>query len=304
MALNKEVSDKYLEKYTAVQNAVKHLNQKKKEHIMQIVSIKKVRIDCGTQIRKEIDQPTVDTYCEAMLGGAEFPPVRIFHDGVHYYLADGFHRYFAAQKAKRTGIEAEVTAGTLSEAILYALGANDKHGKPRTIEDKTNAVMIMVNHFEWSGYSNKEIAKICNVSEQFVSKLRVGKEPDVIKYKMADGEVRERKRTTKKEKPKKKETKDTSPVVNESKLETANEALEILIEENQKLVDQLAVNLSEDPSHTQTHIKELRQQIKDMEMELRAVKLSRDQYQNENDELKKQIKWLEKKIKKLETEIL
>jgi len=265
---------------------------------MQIVTLKKLRIDCGTQSRKEIDQPTVDNYAEAMLEGQEFPPVRVFHDGIHYYLADGFHRYFAALKAKRTGIEAEVTAGTLSEAILYAVGANDKHGKPRTTEDKRNAVMMMLDNFEWSSWSTAEIAKQCNVSQPFVAGLRKGKQPETIKYKDKDGEVQERKR------PAKVETKTPEPVVNESKLETANEALEILIQENQLLTDQLAIKNSPDPVEAKEHIKDLRQQIKDMEMELKAVKLSRDQYQNENDELKKQIKWLEKKIKKLETEIL
>jgi len=271
---------------------------------MQIVTIKKIRIDCGTQSRKEIDQPTVDEYCEAMLAGAEFPPVRIFHDGVHYYLADGFHRFHAAQKAKRTGIEAEVTAGTLSDAVLYAVGANDKHGKPRTIEDKRNAVMMMLDNFEWSNWSTAEIARQCNVSEAFVAKQRKGKQPESIKYKNSEGEVIERKVKPKTETKKTKPTAAPDPVVTESKLDTANEALEILIEENQKLLDQLAVTVSADPTHTEEHITELRQQIKDMEMELKAVKLSRDQFQNENDELRKQIKWLEKKIKKLETEII
>ena len=270
---------------------------------MQIVTLKKLRIDCGTQSRKEIDQPTVDNYAEAMLEGQEFPPVRVFHDGIHYYLADGFHRYFAALKAKRTGIEADVTAGTLSEAILYAVGANDKHGKPRTTEDKRNAVMMMLDNFEWSSWSTAEIAKQCNVSQPFVAGLRKGKQPDTIKYKDKDGEVQERKRPAKVEKQEKKPLKE-EPQVDESKLDTANEALEILIEENQKLMDQLAVTVSADPIHTESHITELRQQIKDMEMELKAVKLSRDQFQNENDELRKQIKWLEKKIKKLETEII
>ena len=276
---------------------------------MQIVTLKKLRIDCGTQSRKEIDQPTVDSYAEAMLEGQEFPPVRVFHDGIHYYLADGFHRYFAAIKAKRTGIEADVTAGTLSEAILYAVGANDKHGKPRTTEDKRNAVMMMLDNFEWSSWSTAEIAKQCNVSQPFVAGLRKGKQPETIKYKDKDGEVHERKKPGKTgEKTGKTEekeaTKKETPKVDESKLDTANEALEILIQENQELTDKLAIKNAKDPGTAETHIKELRQQIKDMEMELKAVKLSRDQYQNENDELKKQIKWLEKKIKKLETEIL
>jgi coenzyme F420-reducing hydrogenase delta subunit len=270
---------------------------------MQIVSLKKIRIDCGTQSRKEIDQPTVDEYCEAMLEGCEFPPVRIFHDGVNYYLADGFHRFHAAQKAKRNGIEAEVTAGTLSEAILYAVGANDKHGKPRTIEDKKNSVKIMLDNFEWSSWSTSEIAKQCKVSHQFVANLRKGKEPEVVKYKDKGGEVRERKRSTKKEKKTTKKE-NNQPNVDSAKLEQANHALEVLVQENQVLEDKLATQLSSDPDHTEKYIAELREKIRVLEIELEAVKISRGQFQNENDELKKQIKWLEKKIKKLETEIL
>lgn len=272
---------------------------------IQIVTIAKIRIDCGTQTRVKIDQETVNEYSEKMLDGDEFPPIKLFHDGVDYYLADGFHRYHAAKKCKHKTMPAEVTAGTLSDAILYAVGANHKHGKPRTLEDKTNAAMILLSNFEWSTWSTAEIARQCNVSENFVSKLRKGKEPDTFKYKNSDGETVERKRNKPKEENKKDGKKqEQKPKTDDGKLDQANAAIEILVQENQQLIDKLATKDSSDPKVADGHIADLRQQIKELENENKSLIISRNQFQNENDELKKQIKWLEKKIKKLETEII
>jgi len=274
---------------------------------MQIVSLNKVRIDCGTQIRTEIDQLMVDDYAEKMQAGDEFPPVTLFNDGVHFYLADGFHRYFAFKKLGRHGLEAEVRSGTLSEAILFALKANSKHGKPRTIADKTNAVMICLKHVEWSMFPTAKIAEMCDVSIPFVAKLRRGEEPDKIKYVDKDGEIIERKNPSKKvkeEKVKPKEEKllkeEPTPTVGAHELEQANEAIDSLSKANQELEDKLAAQLSPDPAWAENYIAELREQINLLEIELDGVKKSRNSYQTENAELMKQVRYLEKKVKKLE----
>lgn len=271
---------------------------------MQIVSLNKVRIDCGTQIRTAIDQLMVDDYAEKMEAGDEFPPVTLFNDGVNFYLADGFHRYFALKKLGRHGTEAEVRSGTLSEAILFALKANSKHGKPRTIADKTNAVMICLKHVEWSMFPTAKIAEMCDVSIPFVAKLRRGEEPEKIKYVDKDGEIIERKNPSKKNKTEK-ETVEVSlkeePTVQLHQLEQANEAIDSLSKANQDLEDKLAAQLSPDPAWAENYIAELREQINLLEIELDGVKKSRNSYQTENAELMKQVRFLEKKIKKLES---
>jgi hypothetical protein len=39
-----------------------------------------------------IDPGTVASYAEDLKAGATFPPIRVYHDGAEYHLADGFHR--------------------------------------------------------------------------------------------------------------------------------------------------------------------------------------------------------------------
>ena len=271
---------------------------------MKLVSLNKIRIDCGTQIRTKIDQDLVDDYADSMSRGDEFPLIVLFHDGVHYYLADGFHRYFAVKKLARHGIEAEVINGTLTEAILYALKANSKHGKPRTIEDKINAVNICLKHVEWSTFSSAKIAELCDVSVPFVAKMRRGEEPKKIKYVDNEGEVRERnnpgKKLAKKEQPKEEPKEEVKPELSFD-LEQAHEAIDQLSKENQRLEDKLTIKLAADPEYAEKQINELREQVRMLEIELDGVKKSRDSYQTQNAELMKQVKYLEKKIKKLQT---
>ena len=56
------------------------------------IPINSIRLDGGTQPRASIDFDTVFDYMDAMTDGADFPPVVVFYDGTHYWLADGFHR--------------------------------------------------------------------------------------------------------------------------------------------------------------------------------------------------------------------
>ncbi len=66
----------------------------------------KIRDDGGTQVRFCILDEDVMQYCEEMKRGVCFPPIVVFQDeaGVHW-LADGFHRLWAAKELKHTSIE-------------------------------------------------------------------------------------------------------------------------------------------------------------------------------------------------------
>jgi transcriptional regulator with XRE-family HTH domain len=125
------------------------------------------------QPRAEIHQETVNEYAEEMRQGAKFPPVVVFRDDdVFYWLADGFHRFEAAQKAGRPFIQAEIRAGGKREAILYAVGANASHGLRRSREDKRNSVLKLLKDEQWSQWSDREIARRCQVSPDTVNRIR------------------------------------------------------------------------------------------------------------------------------------
>jgi hypothetical protein len=106
----------------------------------KLIEISKLRLDGDTQPRLAIDQAVVDEYAEAMQAGREFPPVEVFHDGVEYWLADGFHRIHASRKIGRLEIHAIVKLGMQSEAQWSSLAANKDHGLRRTNSDKQKAV--------------------------------------------------------------------------------------------------------------------------------------------------------------------
>ena len=274
--------------------------------MMQLVKLEKIRLDCGTQSRCSLSEPTINTYAEQMEDGAVFPPVHIIHDGNNYYLADGFHRYFANKKLGNKEIRADVVNGTLTEAILYSKGANGLHGLPFTNEDKRKNVQEMLDHFEFGDWSDREIARRCCVSAPFVGRMRKEKRESVKFQK--NGKVYEHKVKPKEEKPKAdKKTKSEEEV--KTFTDDQGAVIDMLHSENTRLAEELEKvkdelnikNMDATPEQKvmalQT-IDELRDEIRKLNIDLVAVKQSRDQYQNENASLKRQIAALNKKLKK------
>lgn len=133
-----------------------------------------ITISGGTQMRAGLNQETVAEYAEAMRRGERFPAIEVFHDGLDYWLADGFHRHAAWKEAFGSSekIPTIIKPGTRRDAILAAAAANARHGLRRTPADKRRAVLVLLQDDEWSQWSDNEIARRCGVSQPFVSKLR------------------------------------------------------------------------------------------------------------------------------------
>ncbi len=136
------------------------------------IEVELLRLDGGTQPRAALNFLTIEEYAQAMLGGVQFPPVTVFYDGTDYWLADGFHRVRAAEQAGLAEIAADIRQGTRRDAVLYSVGANAAHGMRRTNKDKRRAVLTLLNDEEWAGWADREIARRCAVSNNFVSDLR------------------------------------------------------------------------------------------------------------------------------------
>lgn len=269
------------------------------------ISLDKIKIDGGTQSRAKIDQNVVAEYADAMKEGAKFPDVIVFHDGAEYFLADGFHRYFAAKRAGSPGIKCDIREGTLRDAVLFSFGANDKHGLRRTPDDKRKAVMAMLSDIEWQDWSDREIARQCNVSHPFVAAVRksMGATKTETKFNRR-GNVSTKTFTARAEKPK-----EDDPVITFTKAEVEREQMEAAVKklqkDNEDLQDQLTVVMAAssddiEKEKAESIIKDLRAQIRSLEIELKAVTISRDQFQSENAQLMKQVQMLTKKLKKLE----
>lgn len=154
------------------------------------LSLDTIRLDGGTQCRAELSQDYIAGMAEAWSDGAKIPAVVVFHDGSAYWLADGFHRYHAAQKCDFRDIEAEIHSGTRTDAVRYALGANSAHGQPRTGADKQRAIEIALREFP--KLSSEELGKICAVSPRTVEAHRRANSANcgVEKRTGADGKER------------------------------------------------------------------------------------------------------------------
>lgn len=153
---------------------------------MMTLPVGTIRLGDGTQARAGLDERTVAEYAEAFANGTTFPPVTVFSDGESFWLADGFHRVEAARRAGLADIDADVRAGTLRDAVLYACGANGTHGLRRTNADKRRAVETLLADAEWVKWSDRKIAKQCGVAPTFVGTLRsslstVDSEPSPIR---------------------------------------------------------------------------------------------------------------------------
>lgn len=137
-----------------------------------VLSLGLIRRDGGTQPRDRISNDIAKEYAEAIADGAVLPAVTVFYDGATYWLADGFHRAAAHDQLGLADIAADVRQGTQRDAVLYSVGANASHGYRRSNADKRRAVLTLLNDPEWAKWSDREIARRADVSNQFVSNLR------------------------------------------------------------------------------------------------------------------------------------
>lgn len=275
--------------------------------MMKTMNLAALVLDEKLQSRTEIHQDAVDDYAHAMEQGDQFPPLTVFFDGVHYYLADGYHRYHAAKKVGKVSAQCEVVNGTFREAQLYATGVNAKHGMRRSYADKRKAVMTLLEDFEWSQWNNSEIARRAGVSPPFVANLRQSgsdEKPTSVKFTTPTGKVSERK--VKEPKVNEPELKgpEIKPEPPKPEFDPRDELIETLTKENAELTDRLAVaamgGTEEEKKLAEQTIAELREKVRILEIELVAVKSSRDQYQSENAQIKKQVAMLNKKLKAYE----
>ena len=144
---------------------------------IQQVPLTAILTDAACQARVKIRPGVVRDYRRAMAeqiseGGLRFPPIVLFTDGQHFWLADGFHRILAARAAGLRELPADVRPGTERDALLFSISSNGAHGLPRTNADKRKAVTLLLADAEWSQWSDREIARRCQASHVFVQKVR------------------------------------------------------------------------------------------------------------------------------------
>ena len=282
---------------------------------MKKLKLSEIRIDGGTQARVALNQDVVTEYAEHMRDGVVFPPVTVFHDGSAYWLADGFHRYFAHKSNAALDLEADVKTGTLDDATLYAFGANGKRGLSQSPEDYRKIIYAMLRHPVWSKWSNAEIARHVGVSKMTVGRVKSTMElPEETKKKYKDKDGIEREMDTK-NLGKKSTPKETKPDFSSSdfvakdvvldlneKIDELSDTINVLADENTLLRDKIAIgqwDASEiEKIDAEEVIANLREQLRVLEIDNKALRDSRDMFQSRNAELMKTVKSLQNNMKR------
>ena len=267
------------------------------------LELDKIRLDGDTQPREKILEDWIKHLQELLLDGVQLTPVTIFYDGKHYWLADGFHRYHAHKNAGFKDIEVDLTNGTKRTAWIYSLSANGKHGMPPTAKDRRNNVIRALEDIELGEKSNREIAKICDVSHMTVQRIR------------KELELASSPQPPKPQKPAKQnqviKPGASAPAAKEEEYDPKEDQLkEMAIEhqemakENAKLKDQLAIKQLPANEDAKAEIEEtigsLRKQVESLERELRSVTLSRNDYQQKNSDLLNQVTYWKRRAEKAE----
>lgn len=151
---------------------------------MQTILIESLRLDGDTQSRAAINQETVAEYAEAIEAGVALPPVIVYQDGLHRWLADGFHRVLAHQRIGCKTVDCVIRTGTQTDAQMHAYGANQSHGLRRSNADKRKSVegVLRLNP-DWS---DRAIAAHVGVSHPMVAAIRSPERADA----QADARIR------------------------------------------------------------------------------------------------------------------
>jgi hypothetical protein len=137
---------------------------------LMTLPLSEIREDAEIQPREVVNQTTVQNYADLMREGIQLPPLDVFGDD--HLLADGYQRLAAARLSGVETIEVRVHPGGRREAMLFAFGANAKHGLPLSNYDKRRIVLRMLKDEGWSQWSSNRIAKLCGVSHTLVDNLR------------------------------------------------------------------------------------------------------------------------------------
>ena len=131
-----------------------------------------IRMDGGTQLPDHINIDVVKSYAEAITSGTEFPPVTVFFDSEHYWLADGYHRVTAWKLLGWIEVPVEVRSGTIRDAQWYSFSVNTTQGKSRGRNYIANILYRIFRDDEWRAVPVRDIAAHTGVSESVVLEHR------------------------------------------------------------------------------------------------------------------------------------
>jgi hypothetical protein len=155
------------------------------------VDIKRIIEDIELQVRKDgIDMDIVRDYTSGLEDPMDdLPPLAVFTEATEWnenaelVLADGFHRIEAYRVMKRNLVPVSVFRGNRQNAIIFAIEANAKHGKPLTREDREFNIQRLLSSPATKNWSVRKIAEVVGVSKSTVQNIKNPPTPKPTKTK-------------------------------------------------------------------------------------------------------------------------
>lgn len=282
-------------------------------HTLEKLDIDSILVDEQFQNRVGLNKAAVSDYQLAIEQGATLPPIDVYRIDGQFYVVDGFHRLEAQRNIGCTTVEVILHDGDKDDASRAAIIANQRHGLPRSPEDKRLAVLRAINDPLYSEKSDNQLARLIGVSQPFVSKVRTAQIPDRPFHKFTRKSLQtpaEKKSEVITLSPQTQATKlsgDATPEIHHTADEIADDvdkeyekdSIQFLLQENDQLRFELAVGLSDEPDFTRNYITELETELRTTKRDLNSVTISRDFYMTENAQLKRQITYLQRQQDKL-----
>lgn len=152
------------------------------KNVTKPLSFDLIRIDANTQNRIAIHEDTVEDYADVIRntkpGEWPFPPLDVFHDGTEYFMASGFHRMLGAKRGGRESAPCVIHSGTVQDARIFGMTANDSNGLRMSRADKRACVEWLLDN--GGKMLQKEIAEKAGVSIRLVKTIVDDRKPKLV----------------------------------------------------------------------------------------------------------------------------
>jgi hypothetical protein len=137
----------------------------------KLIFIDEILFDASPKVRAKLNDDVIEDYADRYKAKEKMPPIEVFIDkDKKMLIADGWHRCHAKSMLGVKGIDANIHQGGYKECLEFALTANSHHGLPRSYDDRRTCVKLAL--VQWPKLSNRELSRICDVSDHLVADLR------------------------------------------------------------------------------------------------------------------------------------
>lgn len=132
-----------------------------------MLPIRSIERDPAVQVRRKVDQPTVERYIEDW---PLLPPITVFRlpDG-RLLLVDGWHRLAAAERIPLAQVAAVIREGNYTAACDEAARANMASGRQLSKEERHEAIVRTYERHKPT--TQQEVADLLGISQMTVSRV-------------------------------------------------------------------------------------------------------------------------------------